>query len=440
MQITDNAFDQSLPEFVSFLKKNNIRRFHFVYDKEQSRVVASHPQLQALADLLSRDTRDMDKHEGVFCQLTQKHDILQAAFIHRTCRGQAAGGARFWTYRNTEDFMRDGLRLAKGMTHKNALAGIWWGGGKGVMAASPGLDIQDLKTRSEIYQEFGELITAIQGCYVTAEDVGTCVTDMHNIFKKTRFTTCIPSKVGGSGNPSAPTARGVVAGMEGALDYLGMGDLNGKTVALQGMGHVAEPMIGFLFEKGASLVKASDIDAKLIKRVENKFAGKNLKCTLSHIGDNAFLASDCDILAPCAVGAILNPQTIPQIKAKIICGAANNQLEDPQRDGLALKERGVSYVPDFLTNRMGIVNCADEQSGYVANDPLYERHLEHNWEHSVFQVTKRVFEVAEKSDQTPGDVALGLAEELSFVNHPIMGHRGQQIINTIVNEKWFAKE
>ena len=236
-------------EFVRFLKEEKIKRFYFVYEKETKIVRASHPALQELADFIQNDKRDFLEHEGAFFQISSAYDILQGAFVHRTNRGQAAGGVRFWQYNSMEDYLRDGLRLAKGMTRKNALAGLWWGGGKGVMAHNPDFDKMDAKLRETVYKDFGRLMTSIRGCYVTAEDVGTSVEDMANIFSQTRFTTCIPEQLGGSGNPSVPTALGVVSGMEAALDFLKMGTLAGKIVAVQGMGHVAEPLIGFLFEK-----------------------------------------------------------------------------------------------------------------------------------------------------------------------------------------------
>ncbi|RMD95914.1 MAG: hypothetical protein D6814_12390, partial [Calditrichaeota bacterium] len=148
----------------------------------------------------------------------------------------------------------------------------------------------------------------------------------------------------------------------------------------------------------------------------------------------------CDIVAPCATGAILNLQSIPQIKAKIVCGAANNQLEDTYRDDRMLFEQGTIYVPDFLVNRMGIVNCSNEQYGYVDHDPFFERHLDKEWEHSIYQTTLRVLDLAHKTGEPPAHVAIRLADELSFKPHPIFGHRGQQIINSLVANRWHEQD
>ncbi len=427
-------------EFVRFLHAEGIRRFHFVYDPGGGRMTASHPQLQPVADFILADQRDFMEHEGAFFQVSHEHDTLQGAFVHRTRRGQAAGGVRYWQYETMEDYLRDGLRLAKGMTRKNALAGLWWGGGKGVMAHNPEVDKYDHDIREDIYREFGELMTAIRGCYVTAEDVGTHVTDMANIFTRTRFTTCIPQGVGGSGNPSAPTARGVVAGMEAALAFLNDGTLEGKTVAVQGMGNVAAPMIRFLLEKKVAHVTACDINPALAEPIRQSFPDELVEPRIVAPDDLSIFAEQCDILSPCACGAVLNPETIPMIRAKVVCGAANNQLEDAARDDRLLHERGILYVPDFLTNRMGIVNCANEQDGSVNHDPMIERHLEKEWEHSIHQAATRVLERSKKSGEPPAVVAMALADELSMVEHPLTGHRGQQIIDSLVADSWFEED
>ncbi|MFL6197844.1 MAG: Glu/Leu/Phe/Val dehydrogenase dimerization domain-containing protein [Thermoanaerobaculia bacterium] len=414
--------DLPLDRFCDFLAGEGIRRFWLVWDGE---VKASHPALEPLARFLREDRRDFDRHEGVFGQLAPETGVLQAAFVHRTCRGQGAGGVRFWRYANVEDFLRDGLRLARGMTLKNALAGLWWGGGKGVMAQGTGTS----GDRRRIYEEYGDFITSIQGCYVTAEDVGTSVEDMAAVFSRTRFTTCIPPALGGSGNPSVPTARGVVRGMEAALAHLGLGTLAGKTVAIQGLGHVGEPLVGFLREKGVARIVGSDIDPsrKALEGVEVRIVER---------GDNSILFEKADIVAPCATGGVLGPATIPHIQAPVVCGAANNQLEDPERDDVLLQERGILYLPDFLVNRMGIVNCADEQYGFVEPDPRVEAHLGNEWENSVYNLSLSVLDEARRTGRTPARVALDLAEQRSRELHPVWGHRGAEIIRSLVRNGW----
>ena len=423
-------------KLVDFLRAEGIVRTHFVWDESAKTVRPSHPQLAAIARFFGEDRRDFQAHEGVFLQVSRDHDTLQGAFDHRTCRGQAAGGVRYWNYDTVEDYLRDGLRLAVGMTRKNALAGLWWGGGKGVMARNPAVDRDDRRVRDAIYREYGELMTALRGCYVTAEDVGTSVEDMAQIFRKTRFTTCIPAELGGSGNPSLPTARGVVAGMIAALEHLDGRGLEGRRVAVQGVGHVGGPLLGLLLEQGVDSIVACDVDAPLVAQVDASTpAHVEVRCV--ERGDPWIFGVDCDVFSPCATGAILNPGTIPTLRARVVCGAANNQLEDSDRDDAAIRDRGILSVPDFLTNRMGIVTCADEGAGYVTPDPGIERHLERDWEHSIHQTCAQVFEEAEASGRPTGVVATEIADRLSLEEHPAYGHRGAQIIASLVRDRWW---
>jgi leucine dehydrogenase len=440
MAATSQLLSNSLQEFIGFLKEQKINRFYFVYDSDNKQLISSHPQLQPIADYFIADKRDFMEHEGFFVQLNHKYNTLLGAFVHQTKRGQAAGGVRYWHYTTMEDYFRDGLRLAKGMTRKNALAGLWWGGGKGVMSFNPALDKMDKQVRKELYEDYGRFMTSLGGCYVTAEDVGTNVTDMEHIFSQTRFTTCIPSFLGGSGNPSIPTAQGVVCGMEAALEFCRMGTLENKMIAVQGMGNVSQPLIRFLFEKGAAKVTASDIFPELAAKVKKMFKSQNFEALLVKAGDDSIFRLECDILSPCATGAVLNSQTIPLIKAKIICGAANNQLEDTQRDDQLLFDNGKIYVPDFLTNRMGIVNCANEQYGFVDNDPAIEQHLTKEWEFSIHQTALNVLQSSKKNNLSSAKIALEMADKLSLEEHPIFGHRGVQIIQSLAASGWAEQD
>ena len=436
MSKKNNLLSKNPQEFVKFLKKENIPRFYFVPDVQNNAVISSHKILQPIADFIRPDTNDFNRHEGLFFQVTRKYDILQGVFIHRTNRGQAAGGVRYWTYDNVEDYLKDGIRLSVGMTLKNALAGLWWGGGKGIMAHNPLLEKNNPIVRANIYQEFGELVSSLRGCYVTAEAAGTDVTDMAKVFMRTRFTTCIPPHVGGSGNPAVPTARGVIAGMEAALEFLGMGNLKGKTIAVQGIGHVATPLIRFLFEKEVNKVVACDINPYMVKEIREQINNRNFETYVAGRNDLSIFGKECDIFSPCAVGGILNPHTIPIIKARIICGSANNQLDNSVRDDTALFKKGIVYIPDFLTNRMGSVHSANEQYGYVENDPLVEMHLQKENKYSIYTTALNVLNESKSTNTPPGQVALSLAEKLSNENHPVFGHRGQLIINSLVATKW----
>ncbi|NCG17428.1 MAG: leucine dehydrogenase [Rhodobacterales bacterium] len=425
--------DLSPTQFCAELARLNIQRLSLTWDSETDRLVASHPELQPFADHVAANKTDFDQHEGLFFQVAPDTGVLQCAFVHRTCRGQAAGGLRYWTYDTIDDVIKDGIRLARGMTRKNALAGIWWGGGKGIMVRNTGVENRD---RQRVYEEYGAFITSLAGCYVTAEDVGTTVTDMTAVYSQTRFTTCIPAHLGGSGNPSKPTARGVVRGMEAALHHLGMGTLQGKTVAMQGVGNVGRFILADLAERGVSRVIAADVNPDNLARAQALGLNVELETRLCEPGDASILFEDVDVVAPCATGACLNPDTISQIRAPIICGAANNQLEDTDRDGALLQEKGVLFMPDFLVNRMGIVNCADEQYGYVGASGAFEKHLGEDWENGIYRLSLDVLAKADAARQSPAVVARALADERSKMLHPIWGHRGQAIIARLARAGW----
>lgn len=401
---------------------------------------ASHATFEPLAAAVRADRRDYHGHEGCFFEIGARSGHLLAAFVHRTRRGQAAGGVRFWSYESVEAFVRDGLRLSRGMGHKCALAGLWWGGGKGCIARRAGTDHRDGALRRAIYEDYGAFISGLRGCYVTAEDVGTTTQDMARIFARTRHTTCIPSTLGGSGNPSILTATGVVVAMETALEHLGLGTLLGKRVALQGLGNVSTYMIADLLERGVERIVGADIDGQAAAacraRHGSAIEAGRLELRTTEPGDAAILAEPCDVLAPNAVGAILNPRSIPTIRARIVCGGANNQLEQTARDAAALHARGILYVPDFLANRMGIVNCANEQYGVIDDDPAILAHLDRDNPASIRGRALEVFGRAAASGRTPAEEAERLADELAEQPHPLWGHRGRVIIEALVREGW----
>ncbi|MEL7448956.1 MAG: Glu/Leu/Phe/Val dehydrogenase dimerization domain-containing protein [Pseudomonadota bacterium] len=426
----------STEDFLNTLRDAGLRRACLILDPSSNELVPSHPCLDGLAARISGGMRDFRQHEAIFFEVGHDSGHLLAAFVHATKRGLAAGGTRFWGYDTLEDMVRDGLRLSRGMGQKNSLAGLWWGGGKGVIARQAGKDHRDPLLRKAIYNDYGRFVSGLCGVYVTAEDVGTTPQDMANVFQTTRFTTCIPPEFGGSGNPSAITAAGVVCAMEAALHSSDQGTLAGKTIAMQGLGNVAFYMIEELLGRGIAKVVAVDIDQDSVDRALRTYADGRLTATVVDKRDTSILAQECDVLAPNAVGGILNPDTIPHIKAPVVCGAANNQFEDSQRDATLLQERGILGVPDFLANRMGIVNCANEQYGVFEGDPMVEAHLDRETPTGVFQRCLEVFSRAQASGRTPNAEAEALADELSQQNHPIWGHRGPQIIDYLVTSRW----
>lgn len=428
---------QTPQEFLQLLKGHDIQRCYFITDGNKGQVRVSHPFLQPIADFLQSDRRDFAQHEGIFLQVGKNVPLLLGAFVHQTKRGQAQGGTRLWKYPTVEAYLRDGLRLSAGMTWKNAIAGLWWGGGKGVISDDPNFSLKDPSVRKQVFEEYGEFVTSLQGCYITAEDVGTNTQDVGHIFSKTRFTTCIPKEVGGSGNPSKATARGVIRGLEAACQFLYSNPtLKGKTAIVQGLGNVGSHVVDFLMQLELSKVIGTDINAERVEHHRTKYPEDVFEGIVTHTGDPEVLSDKVDFFIPCATGGILNPATIPQIQSKVICGAANNQLEDSSRDDLLLFQRGLLYVPDFIVNRMGIVNCANEQYGYVTYDPYVERHLDHTWEHSVFQTTLKVLKESQKTQKPPAQTCIELAKRLAEQPHPIFGHRARKIIESLVESHW----
>ncbi|KAJ8046773.1 Glutamate dehydrogenase 1, mitochondrial [Holothuria leucospilota] len=424
--------------FVNNLKERGINRCYWVLDISSGSVTCSHPdELAGAGSIFVKEDRDYNGHEGVFLQLGKRTNTLLGAFIWRSNRGQACGGIRLWDYDCMEEYLRDGLRLAQGMGLKSALAGLWSGGGKGVIQMPDGGKEKDPSFRTDMFHDYGEFLSSLNGCYVAAEDVGLNVNDLDDVHTFTRYTTCISESKGGSGNPSTATGKGVICAMEGALDYLDMGTLAGKSIAIQGAGNVATVIVEGLLQRNVGRILVTDCNQDRIDAMRVKFSQNLDKLILEKVdvGDNSILSAPCDVLSPCALGNILNPTTIPGIKAKIVCGAANNQLGCPA-DSQLLSDHGIVYVVDFLANRMGIVNCANETYGRLTNDSAIERHFGRDWENSVFCMTKATLEKADKDGITTHEAANQIADKLSLKLHPVWPRRGQEIISSLVKEQW----
>ncbi|MGG4549446.1 branched-chain amino acid dehydrogenase [Rossellomorea marisflavi] len=331
-----------------------------------------------------------DYEQLVFCQ-DQESGLKAIIAIHDTTLGPALGGTRMWTYESEEAAIEDALRLAKGMTYKNAAAGLNLGGGKTVIIGDPRKDKNE-----EMFRAFGRYIQGLNGRYITAEDVGTTVADMDLIHEETDYVTGISPAFGSSGNPSPVTAYGVYRGIKAAAkEAFGTDSLEGKTIAVQGVGNVAYNMCRHLHEEGANLI-VTDINKEAVQRAVEEFGAKA-------IDTNEIYGVDCDIFAPCALGAIINDETIPQLKAKVIAGAANNQLKEA-RHGDAIHEMGIVYAPDYVINAGGVINVADELYGY--NSERAMKKVE-----QVYNNVERVIEIA-KRDHVPTYVAADrMAEE-----------------------------
>ena len=301
-----------------------------------------------------------DDHERVvFCR-DEPTGLYAIIAIHSTALGPAAGGCRLWSYADDTEAVRDVLRLSQGMSYKNAMAELGFGGGKAVIIKTP-----DFVGSEALYERFGAFVDTLDGDYITAEDVGMTMDVMQMIARQTRHVTGLPPESGkAGGDPSPKTAFGVFCGIEAAVRAkLGRDTLDGLRVAVQGCGHVGYYLCRHLHEAGASLW-VSDLDDARVQRVCDEFAA-----TAVEAGE--ILYQDVDVLSPCALGAILDENTIPKLKATIIAGGANNQLRT-ETDGMRLTEAGILYAPDYVINGGGIINVACEYFGDVDDAGVME--------------------------------------------------------------------
>jgi leucine dehydrogenase len=302
------------------------------------------------------DHPEFDQHESVHF-IDDADSGLQAIIaIHSTALGSAAGGCRRWQYVDSHAALTDVLRLSRGMTYKNAIAGLRFGGGKSVILAK-----DDAPKSPQLFKAFGRAVEALQGQYVTAEDVGCSVDDMRSVNEVTNFVSGLP-KSGNTagGDPSPMTAMGVFLGIQAAVkERLGQDSLEDISVAVQGVGHVGLNLCRLLHEAGARLVVAD------VNRQNLQLARDELPVT--EVAPNTLLFSEVDVLAPCALGNILTAQTIPNIHAKVVAGAANNQLAT-QMDGARLAERDILFAPDYVINAGGIINVEHEYFGNSSDE------------------------------------------------------------------------
>ncbi len=332
-----------------------------------------------------------DNHEQiVFCN--DKDTGLKAIIgIHNTVLGPALGGTRMWQYNSEWEALNDVLRLSRGMTFKSAITGLNLGGGKAVI-------IGDAKTQKtpELMLRFGEFVHSLGGRYITAEDVGMVTSDMDLVRTVTPYVTGISEEKGGAGNPSPITAYGVFMGMKAAAKYkFGNDNLEDKVVYVQGIGNVGEALVEHLSNEGAK-VFISDIHRDRLEEVRDKY---NVSI---YEGDNIY-AEEMDIYAPCALGATVNDTTINALKAKVIAGAANNQLADEQVHGTLLRERGIVYAPDFLINAGGIINVYAELENYGKQEIMRKTE-------NIYNTTLEILSNAETNGITTHEAAFHIAQ------------------------------
>lgn len=332
-----------------------------------------------------------DNHEQiVFCN--DKDTGLKAIIgIHNTVLGPALGGTRMMQYENEWEALNDVLRLSRAMTYKSAITGLNLGGGKAVIIGDP-----ETEKTPELMKRFADYVHSLNGKYITAEDVGMCPDDMDIVRDVTPYVTGISESKGGAGNPSPITAYGVYMGMKAAARYqFGSDVLEGRHVFVQGVGSVGEALVEHLVDEGAK-VTISDINADRLIEVRDKY----------HVGvfeGNEFYDQDMDIYAPCALGATINDKSIGRLKAKVIAGAANNQLAEEVKHGEMLKQRGIVYAPDFLINAGGIINVYAELEDYDRQEIMRKTE-------NIFNTTLEILEHAHDNDMTTHAAALNIAQ------------------------------
>jgi leucine dehydrogenase len=304
------------------------------------------------------DHAEFDNHESLHYFHDESTGLRAIIAVHSTALGPAAGGTRRWTYSNDADALTDVLRLSRGMTYKNAVAGLKFGGGKAVILA----DDKAPKSR-DLFAAFGRAVNSLGGRYVTAEDVGCSVEDMRFVRQQTRWVSGLPqSGDDAGGDPSPWTALGCFEGIQAAVkSHLGRDSLEDISVAVQGVGHVGLNLCRLLHEAGARLL-VSDVNDDNLQMVTSEMPAEVIPPT-------ELLFTDVDVLAPCALGNILTSTTIPNVRAKIVAGAANNQLST-SGDGARLAARGILYAPDYVINAGGIISVAGEYYGTSSEEQV----------------------------------------------------------------------
>jgi len=328
-------------------------------------------------------------HERVLFCSNPEVGLQAIVAVHSTVLGPGLGGVRMWPYGSTEEAVTDVLRLSRGMTYKAAAAGLPLGGGKAVIIGDAKKDKSE-----ELFRAFGRYVESLDGLYITAEDVGTSTEDMEVIHHETRWVTGLSPELGGGGDPSPVTAFGTLQGIKAAVQHLDGSSLEGKSVAIQGLGSVGHHLAKFLLDEGAKVFGA-DIDADSLERARE--LGVEIVPTAE------ILEVECDVVAPCALGAVINDQSIPKLRCRIVAGAANNQLAE-DRHGQELHDRGILYAPDYVINAGGLINVYNELIGY-------NREVAMRLARGIYGNMARLFEISRAQSIPTYMAADRLAEE-----------------------------
>ena len=332
-----------------------------------------------------------DHEQVIFCH-DRKTGLKAIIAIHNTTLGPALGGCRMWQFADERSALVDALRLSRGMTYKSAAAGLNLGGGKAVIIGNAKTDKSEA-----LFRAYGRFVHGLAGRYITAEDVGTTVQDMEWVQMETDHVVGISRSIGGSGDPSPYTALGVWQGIKASMKVsTGSDSLEGKVVAVQGVGHVGYYLVRDLIKDGARVV-VCDIDQDNLNKVTSEFNGVEV------VGPDEIYGVDCDVFAPCALGAVINDDTIGQLKCSIVAGSSNNILAVEDRHARALAERDILYAPDYVVNAGGLINVANELQGYREERARQQAM-------GIYDITMNVFKIASDEGITTLEAANTLAE------------------------------
>jgi len=323
-----------------------------------------------------------DEHTGLKCIIS----------VHNTILGPGLGGCRVWNYKNEQEALIDVLRLSRGMTYKAAIAGLNLGGAKAVILA----DNNTVKNEA-YFRSFGRFVEAMGGRYITAEDVGTSVRDMEWVRSETDYVVGISRSLGGSGDPSVVTAYGVYIGIKAcAKEKFNQTDLDGLKIAIQGLGHVGMYLVEYLSKHDVEIY-VTDINESLVQQAVSKF-------DVNPVSTDEILKLNVDIVAPCALGAVINDETIPELNCKVIAGGANNVLKNAKIHGEMLKKRDILYAPDYAINAGGLINVANELEGY-------NRQRAFDQAEGIYDMLRDIFRRSKNDDITTNEASDLQAED-----------------------------
>ena len=337
------------------------------------------------------ETLDTTGHEQVvFCH--NKDAGLKAIIaIHNTTLGPALGGTRMWPYKSEAEALNDVLRLSRGMTYKNAVAGLNLGGGKAVIIGNPATDKSEV-----LFRAFGQFVETLGGRYITAEDVGIDVNDMEFVFRETEYVTGVHQVHGGSGDPSPFTAYGTLQGLMASLNKrFGDEEVGKYSYSVQGLGHVGMEFVKLLKERGAKIF-VTDINQGLIDKAVTEYGAEA-------VGLDEIYDLPADVYSPCALGGTINEETLQRLKAKVICGSANNQLASDAM-GDEVQKRGILYAPDYAVNAGGVMNVSLEIDGY-------NRERAMRMMRTIYHNLARIFEISDRDGIPTYKAADRLGEE-----------------------------